>query len=363
MNLKPIELLIRKHNNYPDWYFYIPMGINIFSSDWCPVGCSNCGVNAKTNVKDETRISKERILKILDQAHELRIPTYMLTYLVGSEPFIRLVELCDIIKRYQQKMDGCKLNTSALTFTSFKKAKAQLKMLKNNGWTNILYIIPNLSISLGMQQVANNIPVPFENIINGILAFKDIFSQNEATLLITHYIINNTFNEYPEILMNKYKDISGEDLDVRIKTSKITLAGRAKKTISTKAEDKIREKECFRPDVGSYINPLLNITLRGEYRMCTFFGMHTGIQKNNIYTVPIDEKIHKINNDPFFGFIVLCGGLPKLYEEALNFNQSIKNKLAENVHQVCKILYDEYEENVRFRAVVDKCVFDKIGVN
>lgn len=362
MEIKKLEKLVREYNNYPDWYFYIPMGINIFSSDWCPVGCSSCGIDAKINIKDETRISKEKVCNILDQAYSLRIPTYMLTYLVSSEPFTRLVDLCSIINKYRQKMDGCKLNTSAMTFTSIKKAKAQMKMLKNCGWTDTLYTIPNLSISLGMQQVAENISVPFKNIVNGIIAFNEIFKDNEATILITHYVVDGIFADYPDLLREKYRKISGEDLNTRIKTSKITVSGRAKKKITSTVEDRIRDKNCFKPEVGGYINPLLNITLRGDYRMCTFFGRHTGIQKNNIYTVSINEKIHKINNDPFFGFITLCGGLPKLYEEAIRFNPDIKHKIAENIHQVCKILYDEYEENLKLRAVIDRCVFEKIGI-
>lgn len=362
MDIKKIESIVREYNNYPHWYFYIPMGINIFSSNWCPVGCSSCGVDARISVKDEKRISKEKVFKILDEAYSLRIPTYMLTYLVSSEPFTRLVELCSIISKYQQKIDGCKLNTSAMTFTSSKKAKAQLKMLKDSGWTNTLYTIPNLSISLGMQQVAENISIPFENIINGILGFKSVFRDDEATLLITHYVVDGVFADYPDILREKYKEITGDDLDVNIKTSKITVSGRAKQQVKTTVEDVVRDKSCFKTDVGGYINPLLNITLRGEYRMCTFFGRHTGIQKNNIYTVSMEEKIHKINNDPFFAFIVLCGGMTNLYAEALKFNENIRFKMAENIHQVCKILYDEYETNLRFRAVVDKCVFDEIGV-
>lgn len=336
--------------------FFKPLSINVQGDVTCPVGCSACGIDA-VRTRGHGRVLPEQTrLDVLDQAADAGIISY-LGCVGDAEPFITLQFLTSVIERFHGRMDLTKINTTGITFTDVDHAIRQLTDLRNAGWTDSTYIVPVLSLSLGMQQEAAN-PVPLDRLVNGIIAFHKVFKPGEVHLSISHYHTTTRYHDAPDQLRQAFHDRTGQLLDdyAIVKTNEIIAAGRASRLDRSEfkpfiVSEKVSGRKCYGQSVGEYVDPVMTVDEYGNIWMCPSFGPHEGTKLGNIATTTLKESIISANQNDFFRLIAR-GGTLAVFELAEKYEPSLGDRMVTNRHQPCAMMWDIYANNETFRQDV-----------
>lgn len=340
---------------------YQPLSINIQGDVTCPVGCSACGIDAVRRRDPARVLPEETRLQAIDQAHDTGIISY-LGCIGDAEPFITLPFLTSVIEKYHGKMDLTKINTTGITFTDVDHAVRQLTALKESGWTDSTFIVPVLSLSLGMQEEAAN-AVPLDRMVNGIIAFHQVFTSGEARLSITHYHTTTRYLDAPNELRRAFSERTGEFLDdfAIVKTNEIIAAGCAATSEASEFQpftvrQKVSGRECYGQSVGEYVDPVMTVDEYGTIWMCPSFGPHAATRLGNIADTTLREAIVAANQNDFFRLIAR-GGTLAVFEIAEKYDSRLGDRIVTNRHQPCAMMWDMYAANPVFQREVTQAAW------
>jgi hypothetical protein len=349
-----LDKLNTRQEWYPEQYFYRPISMNIQGDTYCPVGCVGCGIDSQKNMQSATKLPEVTRLQILEQSYDAGFISYL--GCVGkAEPFMSLQFLGKVIELFNGRLDNTKINTSCNTFGTLDSAIKQLRYLKDKGWTDTTYVVPVLSLSLGMQQEAG---VPIERVVNGIMAFHEVFTSNEARLSISHYHTSKKYINSVDVLAAAYKRLTNRNLheDAVIKTNEIIYAGRATQLSKDEFEqfqlkDKTSCLKCFGMSVAEYIDPVMTVDEYGNIWMCPSFGPHEGTLLGNIRDITIKQAIIEANQNNFFRLIAR-GGTKAVFEIALKYEPELEKIIVTNRHTACAILYKTFLTRQKLREEI-----------
>ena len=176
-----------------------PIEISLITTNQCTAACANCCFQC--NPKNKDRISLTEMKKYVDDAVN-SYSTIKLLILTGGECFILGNELNNIVKYATEKGLITRVVTNGFWATTYEKAFEKLKNLVEDGLTEI-----NFSTGDEHQEF-----VPFDNIINGIIASLEL---NLTVVVNIELSDNSNFNINDlknDIRLEKYKDRIGKDL-------------------------------------------------------------------------------------------------------------------------------------------------------
>lgn len=346
---------------YPDNSFYKPISINAQGETYCPVGCAGCGIDANARKQDVIKLPIDTRLQILNQAYDAGFISY-LGYIGKAEPFTSLEFLGEVLTQFRGRLDCTKINTSCITFTDTDEAVRQFSYLKDNGWTDTTYLVPVLSLSLGMQQEAG---VPIERIVNGIEAFHKVFTPEEARLSVSHYHTTKRYFDSVVKLETAYRLKTGRSLhdDAVVKTNEIMDAGRAHNFDTTEFEQfqlrhKVSGMRCFDINLVEYINPVMTVDTRGNIWMCPQFDPHEGTLLGNIHDKTVEQAIIEANANDFFRLIA-TGGTEAVFEIAQKYEPEIGRTIVTDRCAACAKLYKTFLNSQKFKDELQERVQSK----
>jgi hypothetical protein len=339
------KLIEEKHaGRYKETDFFKPISIAIQGNNYCSFGkCAACGISSTFKKSESLQLPKEVILDLLKQAQENGIFLFYTNF--TGEITDDLDFFGEMLKK-NPKMDAHKINTNCEKFTSIEKSVEIMRKLKELGWTNTNYITPILVLSIGTQQPQ----IPLTNIINGLKAFKQVFSENEAYIMISHYfttkLYQNTLEEFKEL----YKKEFGCELDEKIlKSDPITRFGRAKNFPKDHFEEKLLSEfvsniDCFKYWYEKYVCP--DIYVHRDYSIftCPLFEPHKALQIGNAKNDSLKKAIENANNNKFLRAISEKGTIG-IYEMLKDKHPELKEIKVTNRHEACKILSEYFKEN------------------
>jgi len=335
------KLINEKHKRlYTKNDFYKPISIAIQGNNYCSLGtCKGCGISATNNKRKAEKLPKKVILDLLKQAYNQGIFIYY-TNFTGE-----ITDDLDFFKEMLEKnpnMDAHKLNTNCRKFTTLKESEKIFKKLKKIGWTKTNYVIPTCVLSIGMQEHK----VPLINVIYGIEGFRNVFSKNEAKLLISHYYTRYLYKDTFERLKKLYFKTYGKKLSNSIlKSDPISHYGRAKNLSLNHFENKniskwISDLNCFRYWHKKYICPEIYVHRDSTIYTCPLFEPHEALKIGSAKNT-LKQAIKNANNNPFLR-LISERGTKGVYDLLKNKYPEIKKMKVTNRHEACEILGKYY---------------------
>ena len=179
--------------------FITPTEISFITTNQCTAACANCCFQC--NPKNKDRISLAEMKQYVDDAIS-SYSTVKLLVLTGGECFILGNDLNCIVKYATEKKLVVRVVTNGFWANTYEKAFEKLKKLVEDGLTEI-----NFSTGDEHQEF-----VPFDNIINGIIASLEL---NLTVVVNIELSDNSSFNLNDlknDVRLEKYKDRIGKDL-------------------------------------------------------------------------------------------------------------------------------------------------------
>ena len=211
--------------------------------------------------------------------------------------------------------------------------KTILTKLKKLNWTKTNYVTPTFILSVGMQQHK----VPLSNIINGIKAFREVFKESEAKLLISHYytttLYHDTLKELKELYKKTFKEELSENL---IKTEPVQTFGRAKNYSKEHFEEKPLEEftsnlNCFSYWAKKYLSPEIYVHRDGSIYTCPLFEPHEKLKLGNAKEITLKEAISTANSSKFLRDIATIG-TKGIYKKLVKKHKELKKVKVTNRH-------------------------------
>jgi hypothetical protein len=345
------ETLSARQNWYPKNSFYKPVSINVQGKVYCPVGCMGCGIDAKQKICEAASLPIDSRLRILEEAYDAGLISY-LGCIGNAEPFTSLEFLGEVLERFRGRLDNEKINTSCITFTNTDTAVKQLMYLRDKGWTSTTFVVPALSLSIGMQQEAG---VPIDRVVNGIVAFHQVFTPGEAWLYVSHYHTVTRYRDSVAKLEEAYRQRTGRNLhdNAIVKTYEIIDAGRAGNFAADEfaqfqLRDKVSGRRCFELDTAEYADPVMVVDELGNIWMCPCFGPHEGTLLGNISDKTIKQAIIEANANDFFR-LISTKGTKGVYKIAKKYEPGIGTAIVTNRHAACAKLYSALANHPKFK--------------
>ncbi len=335
----------RQKSTYNENDFYRPIVLSINGSNLCNISCCACYVSSVIKKKEATQFNQAKVDNLIEQAIDLGFIAY--TLMVPAEPFLDISYHENVIRKYGKFIDCDKINTNSSSFTSYERAKSQFQSLKEVGWTDTNYLIPSLTLSLGMQQAE----VPLRNLVWAILAFKEVFSEKEANLCVSHYFLNNNQFSTLNDLRIEYKIVTGDELEdeVLFKTNQLLKIGRGTeldeqdfKTYNL--EEKVSFEPCFKLILDEYLEPGLYIFENGDTFSCVGFNPKKRKTSYNIHTSPLMEIINDINSSEFYRMVSSRG--TRAVFDLVNSRNYLSGIQVTNRHEACHKIFELFQENM-----------------
>lgn len=72
----------------------------------CNCNCKDCGMSANSIKVGKTKLSEEKLYKLVDDLYEQGVPAYAIT---GGEPFLEFENMCKMLKYSENKLDVSKI--------------------------------------------------------------------------------------------------------------------------------------------------------------------------------------------------------------------------------------------------------------
>jgi hypothetical protein len=338
-----LETLIKKEHGklYKKSDFYRPISIAIQGNNYCSLGtCPGCGISSSNKKNECVQLPKELILDLLKQARKERILIYYTNF---TGEITDDLDFLGVMLKNNPLMDAHKINTNCEKFSSVKKAKEILTKLKNLGWTRTNYVTPTFILSVGMQQHK----VPLKNVINGVKAFREVFKENEAHLLISHYytptLYNDTLSEFKKLYKSTFKEPINDDL---IKTEPVQAFGRARNYSKEHFEEKPLKEfcsklNCFSYWAKKYLSPEIYVHRDGSIYTCPLFEPHEALKLGNAKKDSLKKAIKNANSNKFLRDIATIG-TKGIYDKLVKKHPELKKIKVTNRHEACKVLSEYY---------------------
>jgi len=336
------ELILNTHKKiYKKTDFYRPISIAIQGNNYCSLGtCPGCGISSSNKKSECEQLPKKLILNLLKQAKEQGMFIYYTNF---TGEITDDLDFLGVMLKMNPKMDAHKINTNCEKFTSIKRAVTILNKLKNLGWTKTNYVTPTFILSVGMQQHK----VPLKNVINGVKAFKKVFKENEAKLLVSHYYTTSLYNDTLKEFKLLYKKTFKEDIDDDlIKTEPVQAFGRARNYLKEHFEEKPLEEycsnlNCFSYWAKKYLSPEIYVHRDGSIYTCPLFEPHEKLTLGNAKKITLKKAISTANSSKFLRDIATIG-TKGIYKKLVKKHRELKQVKVTNRHEACKILSEYY---------------------
>jgi len=336
------KLINEKHKElYSEKDFFKPISIAIQGNNYCSFGkCAACGILSTNKKSEAEQLPKKVILDLLKQAQENGI---FLFYTNFTGEITDDLDFFAKILEKNPKLDAHKINTNCEKFTSIEKAMEIFSKLKEMGWTKTNYVTPILVLSLGTQQPL----IPITNVINGLKAFEQIFDENEAHIMISHYYTTTLYHETLKEFKELYKKEFGKELDNKIlKSDPVSRYGRARKFKDEHFEEKklsefVSDIDCFKYWYEKYVCPDIYVHRDYSIYTCPLFEPHEALKIGNAKTDSLKQAIKNANHNPFLRAISEKG-TKGIYEMLIDKNPELKNIKVTNRHEACKVLSEYF---------------------
>jgi hypothetical protein len=318
-----------QYNALPDSWLYRPLKVEIELTNGCNISCPHCGMSSKP--AGNCDVLPDHILhRIPFELEKLGIPGVSIT---GGETFTAFHKLLPFIDKCKGVVDIVKLTTNAFWAETYNSAKKYLYQLKDSGFVETRLFRPVLLISIGEQTI------PLKNVVNALVAARDIFSERELALCISS--LSERFGKDKlEQLELCYEAITGKSFP----WSQIFLTSRAylfacralndPKLTQRKVpiQKMCKERGCFFQTVGAYVVPTPLLKVNGDVYSCSVFGMPDELKLGNVYLDSFFKLLEAANNNPFIQ-IIAKGSLPLL--QSYIPEKSLRDVFVDNFHEAC----------------------------
>jgi len=329
-------------NALPDSWFYRPLKVEVELTNGCNISCPHCGMSSKP-VGNRDVLPDHILHRIPFELEKLGIPGISIT---GGEVFTVFHKLLSFIDRCRGVVDIVKLTTNAFWAETYNSAKKYLHQLKDAGLVDTRLFRPVLLISIGEQNV------PLMNVVNALVAARDIFSETELALCISSLSERYGENKLKQLELY-YRDITGRSFpwsQIFLTSRTYILAGRALND-PTFPQRKVpiqkmcKERGCFFQTVGAFVVPTPLIKANGDAYSCAVFGMPDKLKLGNVFRDSVFKLIEAANNNKYIK-IITDGGLPLLQRYTPEIH--LRDAFADNFHEACWHMISHFQdENIQ----------------
>lgn|GEM_PF-1542196 len=316
-------------NTLPGNWFYRPLKVEVELTNGCNISCPHCGMSSK--LVDNCDTLPDHILhRIPFELEKLGIPGISIT---GGEVFTVFHKLLSFIDQCRGAVDIVKLTTNAFWAETYNSAKKYLHQLNDAGIVDTRLFRPVLLISIGEQKV------PLTNVVNALIAARDIFSEKELALCISS--LSERFGENKlKQLESCYRDLTGKSFpwsQIFLTSRTYILAGRAANDPAfpqrrVPIQKMCKERGCFFQTVGAFVVPTPLIKATGDVYSCAVFGMPDKLKLGNVFRDSFFKLLEAANNNKYIN-IITKGGLRLL--QSYTPKNHLRDVFADNFHEAC----------------------------
>ena len=187
-----------------------PYSIEIHPTNLCNLNCLMCGtryayrqkIKEKPSFKPEHEIpfeiTKERWLKLVDEAYKLNVKKWLITG--GGEPMLRKYITLSLIKKIKDYGMYGNMNTNGALFTMEDAEKVVL-----SEWDMIMFSIDGVGKT---HDFIRNVPGTFDKVFKTMMNFKNLkkkYKKNNPQIIFNSVIKNKNYNALSDIIKLSHK--------------------------------------------------------------------------------------------------------------------------------------------------------------